>query len=288
MIASRGRSILRSDCGRGLGSNRGMRTLSRWFTILVLLGMGVAAAQAQSHPGQYPPGQPRPAEAEQLFALANQARARAGVRPLVWDAALTEAALKHCQRMVEEGPIAHRYDGEPGLADRTAAAGAHFSEIEENVAVGPYADAIQEEWMNSPGHRENLLNPNVDHVGIAVVGARGVLYAVADYSRAVAVKSPEQVEAAIAELVRMGGVRVRRDPHDARLACAMSDGLPRGLTGGEPGFVMRWQGPDLRTLPQPLVSRLGSGQYHEADIGSCPAHQTQGAFSAYRLAVLLY
>ena len=39
--------------------------------------------------------------------------------------------------------------------------------------------------MHSPGHRSNLLSPDVDHVGVAVVAARGVLYAVADYSRAV-------------------------------------------------------------------------------------------------------
>ncbi len=233
-------------------------------------------------------GQPQPAAAEQLFALANQARARAGAGKLQWDPALAEAAMKHCERMAAEGPIAHRYGGEMGLAERTAAAGAHFSEVEENVAVGQYPEQIHEGWMNSPGHRENLLNPQVDHVGIAVVAARGVLYAVQDFSQAVPVRTPAQAEAAIAELIRMSGVRVRRDPHDARLACAMNSGLPRGLTGGEPGFVMRWQGADLRKLPQPLVDRLGSGEYHEADVGSCPAQQDTGAFTAYRLAVLLY
>ena len=44
---------------------------------------------------------------------------------------------------------------------------------------------IHDEWMQSPGHRTNLLNPDVDHVGVAVVESRGVLYAVADYERAV-------------------------------------------------------------------------------------------------------
>ena len=86
--------------------------------------------------------------------------------------------------MAQEGPIAHQYGGEADLSGRAAQAGAHFSVIEENVAVGPSADAIHEEWMHSPGHRANLLRPDVDRVGVAVVAARGVLYAVADYSRA--------------------------------------------------------------------------------------------------------
>ena len=51
---------------------------------------------------------------------------------------------------------------------------------------------------------------------------------------------------------------------------------------------MLWQGPDLTHLPQQLVDRLSSGQYHRAAIGNCPAQSDQNAFSAYRIAVLLY
>ncbi|MFP5234719.1 MAG: CAP domain-containing protein [Acidobacteriota bacterium] len=255
-----------------------MKVFSYCIVGVVLCGAGVASAA----------GQAERAAAEELFALGNQARATAGVRALQWDPALAAAAMKHCERMVKEGPIAHRYGGEMGLAERAAAAGAHFSEIEENVAVGQYAGQIQDGWMHSPGHRENLLNPAVDHVGIAVIAARGVLYAVEDFSHAIASESPAQAEAAIAGLIRMSGVKVRRDPHDARLACATSSGLPRGLTGGEPGFIMRWQGPDLKRLPQALIDRLGSGQYREADVGSCSAHEDASGFTAYRMAVLLY
>ena len=91
------------------------------------------------------------AEAEQIFALANQARAQAGVGRLQWDPALAAAALQHCQRMAAEGPIAHRYGGEPDLSGRAAQAGAHFSVIEENVAVGPSADAIHESGCSRRG-----------------------------------------------------------------------------------------------------------------------------------------
>jgi Cysteine-rich secretory protein family len=231
---------------------------------------------------------PRPGAAEELFALANQSRAQAGLEPLRWDRTLADAAMRHCERMAQEGPISHRYGGEPDLTERVAATGSHFSLIEENIAVGSYAAQIHEGWMNSPGHRRNLLAPEVDRVGIAVIETRGALYAVADYARGVQVLTAPQLEAKIIELVRMSGIAVRRDPHDARLACMLDRGFPAGMTGGQPLFVMRWQGADTEHLPQGLVNRLGSGQYQAADVGACEARGEERGFTAYRLAVLLY
>lgn len=228
------------------------------------------------------------AASEQIFALANEARAQAGVRRLEWDPALAAAALRHCERMVAEGPISHRYGGEPDLSARAAQAGAHFGVIEENLAVGPSADSIHEEWMQSPGHRANLLSPDVDHVGVAVVAVRGVLYAVADYSRAVQQLSAAQVEARVAGLIRPSGVAILRDPSAARAACATNEGMPRTAGGTMPRFVMRWQDADLSRLPQALVDRLASGNYRQAAVGSCPAQIPEGSFSAYRVAVILY
>jgi hypothetical protein len=142
--------------------------------------------------------------------------------------------------------------------------------------------------MHSPGHQRNLLNPEVDRVGIAVIEAHGAMYAVADYARGVQSMSAAQVEGKVGELVRMSGLAVRRDPHDARLACTVDKGFPAGMTGGEAMFVMRWQGADLEHLPQSLVNRLGSGQYRSADVGACAPRGDGGGFTAYRVAVLLY
>jgi uncharacterized protein YkwD len=258
---------------------------------LVLLALALpcaAAANAQV----YPQDENLPdlhQEDDRIFALANAARAQAGVGRLAWDPALAAAALAHCRRMASEGPIAHRYGGEPDVSQRAADAGAHFGVIEENVAIGPSGEAIHEEWMNSPGHRQNLLSPDVDRVGIAVVSARGALYAVADYSRGVAALSPTQVEAQVAGLIRADGVAILPDPALARAACAADSGLPRGAPGSpQPRFIMRWQDSDLTQLPQALADRLRSGSYRSASIGSCPAQSVQGAFTAYRVAVLLY
>jgi uncharacterized protein YkwD len=224
---------------------------------------------------------------EQIFALGNQARAQAGVASLAWDPALAAAALQHCRMMAAAGPISHQYRGEPDLSSRAVQAGAHFGLIEENVAVAHSAAAVHQGWMQSPGHRQNLLSPEVDHVGIAVVYAHGVLYAVADYSAMVENLSPMQVEARVAALVRASGVSILADPKIARSACTSDDDLRRS-PGARPAWTIRWQNSDLAHLPRDLVKQLASGKYRKAAIGSCPAQDDGGAFTSYRVAVLLY
>jgi hypothetical protein len=224
-------------------------------------------------------------QAEQLFALANQTRAAQGLGTLKWDPALATAALKHCQRMVVEGPISHRYAGELDLSERAGQAGAHFSLIEENIAVGPSPANIHTGWMNSPPHRANLLSPDIDRVGIAVVSRGEMMFAVADYSRAVTALTPAQVEATFAEMLRAKGLTIIKDASQARAYCA-SSGRLKGLD--TPGFVMRWQNSDVSQMPPDLVKNVASGQYRQAAVGSCPAQDVEGAFTVYRVAVLLY
>lgn len=227
-------------------------------------------------------------EAEQLMALANRARSQAGAPPLRWDSALAEAACKHTLLMVTQGPIAHIYPGELSLTKRAGFAGAHFDLIEENVAIGATPGEIHDEWMHSTGHRQNMLNPAVDRVGIAVVASRGVLYATADYSHGVMQLSQSQVEERIAGLIRPSRVTILPNPTVAREACRSDSGLPRIAGGVAPSFVMRWQDSDVDHLPKSLVDKLASGQFHNAAVGSCEPSGVDGTFTAYRLAVLLY
>jgi hypothetical protein len=263
-----------------------MRNL-RWLFFLCVLGIGANGDSQQQEP--LAPNshavESAPAKAEQLFKLANEARTAAGVGALTWDPALAEAALRHGMRMAIEGPIAHRYDGEPDLTSRAGAAGAHFSYVEENIAVGSIPETIQGGWMDSPEHRANLLNPEVDHVGIAVVASGGLIFAVADYTRAVTVLTQTQVEAAFAKLLRARQIMVMEDTNEARSYCA-SNGRYQG--GDPPSFLFRWQNPDVTQLPAPLAEQLMSGRYHKAAVGSCPAQDVNGAFTIYRVAVLLY
>jgi uncharacterized protein YkwD len=258
------------------------------ITLAVLTGQGSEAAFASL--GQQPaPARAEPsgssiqAAAQQLFDLANQARANAGVGPLKWDSTLAASALLHCQRMVAEGPIAHQYRGEPELEIRAQSTGAHFSLIEENIAFGSHLATIHQGWLDSPGHRANLLNPQVDSVGIAVVAGGGVLYAVADYARAVPVLTREQVESKVAALIGSSGLFIIRDPRDARSYCSTGS-----RPTGHSALMMVWENPDTSALPRELAERVSSGAYRSVDVGACPPKESEPGFTSYRVAVILY
>ena len=264
-----------------MGVNPLRKYLLSILTTVLLLCPVSAERQSDSLPVIQP-------AAVQLLALANQARSAAGAGALKWDDALAVAARKHTQRMAAEGPIGHRYPGELDLSERAGLAGAHFDLIEENVAIGATPDQIHDEWMHSTGHRQNMLNPEVDRVGIAVIASRGVLYATADYAHGVQKFSQQQVEEHIANQIRNSGVKILPNPALAREACRLENGVPRTNGGVPPSFVMRWQDSDLSHLPKTLADQLASGNYRDAAVGSCDPAGESGTFTAYRIAVLLY
>src|ERR1019366_5569648 len=141
-----------------------------------------------------------------LLAAANQDRAAHGLRPVRVNEHLARAVRLHAFVMVEHRSISHQFEGELELAARAREAGAHFSLVTENVAEAPNSAQIHDMWMASVGHRANLLDPNVDSVGIAVVQMKGQLYAVEDFARTVAQMSIEQQEAAVGELLTVQGL----------------------------------------------------------------------------------
>ena len=219
-----------------------------------------------------------------LLVAANQDRAAHGIAPLHLDARLGVAAHVHAVEMVRHGTISHQFPGEADLAARAGRAGARFSTVTENVAEASSSAIIHDLWMQSPGHRANLLDDRVDAIGIAVVQDHGQLYAVEDFARTVEQVTLADQEMRIADLVGATGVAVAPTTPDARKTCAMETGYAGAR---KPWFVMRYTSPDLKTLPAELTTRLKTGKYHEAEIGACVTGGL-GPFTTYSLAVLLY
>jgi hypothetical protein len=186
--------------------------------------------------------------------------------------------------MAARRSISHQYPGEPDLASRGRSAGGRFSLIAENVAEAETALEIHTAWMNSPGHRANILDGKLNAVGIRVVRRDGQLYAVQDFAHTVDALTLEEQEHTVASLVQAETeIPVRTATDDARRTCAMST----GYAGRQPGFVMRFTAAELKGLPETLRAHLASGRFREAAVGACPLSGEQ-RFTAFSIAVMLY
>jgi hypothetical protein len=228
-----------------------------------------------------------------LVDLTNEARTAAGLKPVVWDANLAAAAHAHAVLMSQQGEISHRYPGEADLPERAASAGAHFSVVAENVAGGTSPGQIHGAWMQSQVHHDNLMNANIDHIGVALVPAHGTLYAVADFSKSVASLTHEQVEEGVGKLLSEKGLTLMQDASDARRYCSLNDSEQGASLGLKARFLMRWQSADATKLPPQLEQRITSGQFKQASVGACDPHGSSAVasgpvFSGYRVAVLLF
>jgi uncharacterized protein YkwD len=128
--------------------------------------------------------QPRSAAERFLFDAVNKERKTHGLQPLRWDPALADAATRHAEAMAQRGYISHQFPGEPGFAARATKAGARFMSIAENVAEAPEASEIHQLWMHSSAHRANILDQDMNAVGIGVSERKGAVFAVEDFSKA--------------------------------------------------------------------------------------------------------
>jgi uncharacterized protein YkwD len=112
----------------------------------------------------------------------NAQRARHGLAPLKLNKRLSKAALRHARDMVRRKYFAHDTLGGGSFVERIRRAGylrgANRWTVGENLAWGSHGSsapqAITTMWMNSPGHRANILSPSFREVGIGLaLGAPG-------------------------------------------------------------------------------------------------------------------
>lgn len=218
-----------------------------------------------------------------LFDAVNRERTSEGLHALKWDAALASAARIHLQKMVERRSLSHQFPGEADLTKRSRDAGAHFSIIAENIALAPSVNELHIGWMNSTPHRNNIMNPKLTAIGIAVELRGEEYFAVQDFSAAVDNLSKEAQEKRVGELLHAHGLKISANGEDARSAC---DSPPRS-SGAKPLAVLHFEASDLNELPEQVVHTIKKGSYRIASVGACKAVESNG-FSLFRIAVLLY
>ena len=106
----------------------------------------------------------------QVLQLTNQERSKYDLKPLKWNQKLSIAACNHSSDMYKYGYIYHQSPNGSSMSDRAHQVGYRFSYLAENVASGQRTpQEVVRAWMNSSGHRQNILNPNLTEIGIGYV-----------------------------------------------------------------------------------------------------------------------
>jgi uncharacterized protein YkwD len=217
-----------------------------------------------------------------LYEAVNRERALLGLHQLQWDNALANAARLHTTLLADHDSLSHRFDGEADLQTRLHLAGASFRLVAENVAEAPDVSTLHIAWMNSAPHRANILDPQVDSIGIAIERRGDQYYATQDFAAVVASLTREEQEQQVARLIQLNGLSIIYGVDEARRGCDQN----RTSFSAQPSAIARFEASELSTLPPDLTRMIDSGKFRRASVGACelPA----GNFARFRLAVLLY
>jgi uncharacterized protein YkwD len=115
-----------------------------------------------------PPPSEQEAYENEVVRLTNAERADEGCGPLRVDDRLRTAARRHSKDMAERGYFDHNSPDGTTPWDRMRAAG-YDAPGGENIAMGyPTAESVVDAWMDSRGHRENILNCRFEAIGVGV------------------------------------------------------------------------------------------------------------------------
>lgn len=107
---------------------------------------------------------------EAVLAAVNSVRAKAGCPALAMNARLVAAAKGHADAMAEQNFFAHAGKDGSRFSGRINQQGYRFSAAAENIAAGQSSAAeVMQSWLDSAGHRRNILDCGFRDTGIAVV-----------------------------------------------------------------------------------------------------------------------
>ena len=108
------------------------------------------------------------AEERLVFDLANAVRQREGLPLFRWDERVAAVARSHSEDMRQNDFFSHVSPATGGPGDRLSRHGIRWRSCAENIALCPDAVTAHEAWLDSPGHRVNLLSETFTYLGVGV------------------------------------------------------------------------------------------------------------------------
>ena len=119
--------------------------------------------------------------AQKVVDLVNAERAKEGLSPVSVNTKLENAAQTRAQEIVTS--FSHTRPNGSSFGTAIKAAGVSYNACGENIAYGQKSpEAVMNAWMNSSGHRANIMNPNFKYIGVGYYQTNGVNYWVQEFT----------------------------------------------------------------------------------------------------------
>lgn len=236
-----------------------------------LFAAWLATAAAQSSDSAPRSGSPE----RRMMDLVNAERSRRGLRRLAWDGQLARLARAHAEDMRRAGKVSHHSSGDGAdFEARLTRSGYRARATAENVAFDRTVERAHKGLMNSPGHRANILNPDLTALGIGVVpdGEGSSVYVAQDFATPIVSLTDEEavqrVRLAVTAAQRAAGREV--SPEDRTLSRLLGDTIRRLVRSDSvrvdaavlpgPGWVVAYTTPEPSDLPAEARRRLGRSE----------------------------
>jgi cysteine-rich secretory family protein len=250
---------------------------------VLILMLGGAAARPQS-----------PME-QQLLDLVNRERVKQKLSKLEWNGKLAQAALTHSRLLDQHQDLSHQFAGEPPVQQRVGATGLRFDQVAENVGEAQEVATVHDYLMHSPGHRANILNPNYNAIGIAIVQHGSQLFATEDFARMVAYNEKEFQDAVVSAFARMRrakklrAVDVVADPRLRKAACAKDMNTNRMVqTLPSTARLLTFSASDPSSLPDELHNAAADRSIDRMSIGVCQESGGRNGFTHFWVVAAFY
>lgn len=242
-----------------------------------------------------------PAIEEKLLEWVNKERADRGLGPLELSKDLYAVAKAHSQDMASRRKLDHMSSSGKSYQDRLLGSGMFFIEIGENVAASETyeGDFIHQGFMESPEHRDNILNPHFDAIGIGVAYAKDNKYYVTqDFRQSLEVLDESKVVESLKDKMN----RIRRENALPELefhktANRFARWHAQKKANGKPLFnIANFFGetriyfitaPSL-SVPESIALEIASGRYETGGIGAWFGRLPDYPGGTYLVALFLF
>ncbi|HJX85536.1 MAG TPA: CAP domain-containing protein, partial [Candidatus Angelobacter sp.] len=192
--------------------------------------------------------------------------------------------------------LSHLLPGEMDMGERVAATGLRFDAVAENVAYAPTVESAHQGLMNSPPHRTNIMNPQYDAVGMAVIFSGRELYVAQNFAHALPAFTETQFRdtmlLAFNQARRSKGLDEMKVVFDQRLqqAACSTQPDPKSLISELPGAanVDVFTSPSPIKLPEHMQLSAADSKLHRMNVGVCFKSEKEHGFASFTVVAAFF